>query len=207
MSLSAPNFVPPGWYPDPSGSRQWRVWTGSNWSEVTRPYGEANVTPRLAANFSLVRALRRMLGAGIIGVVGGLGLLVSVLAHWPGTADPTPEWFALVASNTAVALLALGSGVCAVGVRELRGHWSIDAFIPGVNFLVVSALVAQRLGRQSFVRNFAEVLLLTAFAASSHVDVWLGFAPMIVAFAQSMWMSALIDQLNGPSPADEAGAP
>lgn len=203
MSLSTPDAVPAGWYPDPSGARQWRVWTGSKWSEVTRPYGDLRATTPLAANLSLVHALRRVWSVGVVGVVGGLGLLVSVLAHWPGTAHPTPEWFALVASSTAVAMLALGSVAFAFGAKELRGRWSIDALIPGVNFLLVSALVAQRLGRQSFVRNFSEVVLLAAFAASSHADVWLGLAPMIVAFTQTLWVGALIDQLMGPSTIDE----
>jgi hypothetical protein len=173
---------------------------------VTRPYGDTKTPARLGANLSLVQALGRVWSVGVVGVVGGLGLLVSVLAHWPGTAHPTPEWFAQVASSTTVAMLAIGSLVCAFGARELRGHWSIDAFIPGVNFLLVSALVAQRLGRQSFVRNVADVVLLTAFAASSHADVWLGLAPMIVAFTQTLWVSALLDQLKGPSSIDDARA-
>jgi hypothetical protein len=142
----------------------------------------------------------------VAGVVGGLGLLVSVLAHWPGTAHPTPYWFALAASSAAVAMLALGSVVCAFGVRELRGRWSIDALIPGVNFLLVSALVAQRLGRSSLLRNSADVVLLVAFAASSHAHTWLGVAPAIVALSQTLWVSALIDQLKGP-PIDDASAP
>lgn len=199
--------MPAGWYPDPSGTRQWRVWTGSKWSEVTRPYGDPRLPARLATNLSLVQALGRVRGVGVVGVVGGLALLVSVLAHWPGTAHPTPEWFALIASGTALAMLALGSVACAFGAKELRGHWSIDAIIPGVNFLLVSALVAQRLGRHSFIRNIADVVLLAIFAASSHANVWLGVAPMIVAFTQTLWASALIDQLNGPSSIDDVRAP
>jgi len=206
VSFPTPEAVPAGWYPDPSGTRQWRVWTGSKWSEVTRLYGESSVPARLAANLSLVQALARVWSVGVVGVVGGLGLLVGVLAHWPGTAHPTPEWFALIASSTAVAMLAVGSVVCAFGARELRGRWSMEAFIPGVNFLLVSALVAQRLRRPSFVRNTADVVLLTAYAASSHAHAWLGVAPMIVAFSQTLWVSALVDQLKGPSTV-EASAP
>lgn len=207
MSLSTPEPVPAGWYPDPSGTRQWRVWTGTTWSEVTRPYGDPRATARLATNLSLVQALGRVRSVGVVGVVGGLGLLVSALAHWPGTAHPAPEWFALAASGTAVAMLVLGSVTFAFGTKELRGHWSVDAFIPGVNFLSVSALVAQRLGRQSFIRNVADVVLLAVFAASSHANAWLGVAPMIVAFTQALWASALIDQLKGPSSIDDARAP
>jgi hypothetical protein len=183
------------------------VWTGSKWSEVTRPYGDPRLPAGLATNLSLVQALGRVRGVGVVGVVGGFGLLVSVLAHWPGTAHPTPEWFALIATGTAVAMLALGSVACAFGAKELRGRWSIDAIIPGVNFLLVSSLVAQRLGRQSFIRNIADVVLLAVFAASSHANVWLIVAPMIVAFTQTLWASALIDQLKGPSSINDARAP
>jgi hypothetical protein len=165
------------------------------------------VPARLATNLNLVQALRRVWGLGVVGVVGGLGLLVSVLAHWPGTAQPTSEWFALVASSTAVAMLALGSVMCAFGAKELRGHWSIDAFIPGVNFLIVSTLVAQRLGRPSYVRNMATIGVLVIFATSFHTNVWLGFAPALVALGQSQWVRALVDQLMGPTSIDEASAP
>jgi hypothetical protein len=40
VSISATSPIPPGWYPDPAGARQWRVWTGTTWSDATRPYGE-----------------------------------------------------------------------------------------------------------------------------------------------------------------------
>jgi hypothetical protein len=65
-------------------------------------------------------ALRRVQSLGIVGVVGGLGLLVSVLAHWTGTTHPEPQWFADVASNVAVALLAVGVTTCAFGESLLR---------------------------------------------------------------------------------------
>src|SRR5580692_5309378 len=60
VSLSSPYDVPPGWYPDPSGTRQWRVWTGTTWSEVTRSYGEDDAVgaPRFTASLGLVLALR-----------------------------------------------------------------------------------------------------------------------------------------------------
>lgn len=206
MSLSTSTDVPPGWYPDPSGSRQWRVWTGAAWSELTRPYGDAVETPRFATNLALVQALRRVLGAGVVGVVGGLGLLVGVLAHWPGTAHPAPEWFALAASNTAVALLFVGTVVCAFGVKELKGHWSLDAFLPGVNLFIASALVTQRLGRLRAWRVVSEVVLLVVFAMSSRNDLWLFGGPMIVAYVETSWIGALIDQLNGPSTIDEESA-
>lgn len=197
MSTSATSPIPPGWYPDPAGAREWRVWTGTTWSEVTRPYGEPVKTPRLATSFSLLLALRRVQNVGIVGVLGGLGLLVSVLAHWPGTAHPTPEWFAIVASNVAVAFLVVGTAACAFGVKELEGRWSLAAFAPGVNLFIASALVRQRLGIRPAWRIISEIALLAVFVASSRDDLWLCVGPVIVAYLESTWFSTLIDGLSG----------
>lgn len=202
VSLSA-NTVPPGWYPDPSGSRQWRVWTGAAWSEVTRPYGDAVTVTRLSTSLSLIQAMRRVFGAGVVGVVGGIGLLVSVLAHWPGTAHPAPRWFALAASDAAVALIAVGSVVCAFGVKELRGRWSLEAFVPGVNLFIASVLVRRRLGQSRTWRIVSEVLLLALFAAAFHDELWLSVGPVIVAYVETSWFGAFIDQLSGPPSVDE----
>ena len=199
MSFPSASTVPPGWYPDPAGARQWRVWTGGDWSETTRPYGDPVQSTGFAASFPLIRALRRVFGVGVIGVLGGLGLLVSALTHWPGTSHPTTMWFALVASNFAVALLLVGSVACAFGVRELEGHWSPVAFLPGANLFIASALVTRRLGRRKVWRIISEVILLALFAVASRDDLWLCFAPVIVAYVETSWFGALIDQLTGPS--------
>ena len=206
MSFQALSTVPPGWYPDPSGSRQWRVWTGTQWSEATRPYGEPEEPTRVVANLMLAQTMRRVLRSGIVGVVGGLGLLVSALAHWTGTAHPAPRWFLLSALDVAVALLVIGSAVCAFGVKELKGKWSLEAFLPGVNLFFASALVAKRLGRNQSWRVLSEVVLLVLFVMSLHADLWLAIGPMIVAYIETSWFGALVDQLNGPS-IDEVIAP
>jgi hypothetical protein len=199
VTFATPAPVPAGWYPDPAGDRQWRVWNGTTWTDVTRPYGEPADVTRFASNLELVQALRRVFNAGIIGVLGGLGLLVSVLAHWPGTAHPTPRWFALVASDVAVALLVVGTVVCAFGVRELQGRWSLEAFVPGVNLFVASALVTRRLGRTKLWRIVSEIGLLALFAIASRNDLWLCAGPVIVAYVETSWFAALIDQLSGPA--------
>lgn len=198
MSSSLPAAVPPGWYPDPAGLRQWRVWTGTEWSEVTRSYPAPVVSTSLAANLPLLQALRRILVAGIAGVLGGLALLVSALAHWPGTAHPTPWWFALSASNVAVALLVVGSVVCAFGVKELNGRWTLEAFLPGVNLFVASLLVTRRLGRSKVSRVVAEMVVLALFVFAARDDLWLCVGPIAVAYVETSWFSALIDQLTGP---------
>jgi hypothetical protein len=190
---SAP--VPSGWYPDPSGARQWRVWTGSQWSELTRPYGDAATAPSIATDLSLIQALHRLVRYGIAGSFAGIGILVSVLAHWPGTAHPVSEWFAVAACNVAVALLLIGSAGFAFAARELEGHWTPWAFIPGVNLFVVNVVVTQRLGGKPLRRVGAEIVLMGLFIAQFHADTWLCVAPVIVAVGQSQWVATLIDEM------------
>ena len=73
-----------------------------------------------------------------------------------------------MASDVGVALLLVGSVVCAFGVRELDGRWSLAALLPGVNLFVASALVTRRLGRLQAWRIVAEVILLVTFAVGAH---------------------------------------
>jgi hypothetical protein len=173
------------------------VWTGVDWSEVTRPFGAPGAATTVANSLALLQALRRVRVVGIVGVLGGLTLLVSVLAHWPGTAHPAPRWFAVSASNVALALLIVGTVVCAFGVKELRGRWTLEAFVPGVNLFVASVVVTRRLGRTRVWRVVAEVILLVLFAVAAHDDLWLCSGPIVVAYLETSWFSALIDQLTG----------
>jgi hypothetical protein len=203
VSSSPSDNIPPGWYPDPSGARQWRVWNGTSWADLTKPYGLVTAAAQLAIDLPLIQALRRVRVAGVIGVVGGTGLLVGLVAHWPGTAHPIPQWFAFAASQLALALLIVGTVVCAFGVKELEGHWSIGAVVPGVNFFMACALVSKRLGRLRSWRLFFEMLLLVVFALSASADPWLFVGPMVVAFVETSWLCALIDQLSGPPTTNE----
>jgi Protein of unknown function (DUF2510) len=194
VSLSAIS-VPTGWYPDPSGARQWRVWTGTQWSELTRPYGEVTPAPSIVSDLSLIQALHRLVRYGIAGDFAGISILVSVLAHWPGTAHPVSEWFGVAACNVAVALILVGSACFAFAARELEGRWTPWAFIPGVNLIAVNAVVTRRLGGQPIRRVGAEVVLMVLFVAQFHAEVWLCVAPVIVAVGESQWIATLIDHL------------
>jgi len=138
--------TPAGWYPDPSGERQWRVWNGREWSSVTKPfarYSPLQVTP---SPLDVRRALYLLQRYAIVACFGGLGLLLSTLAHWPGTSTPAPAPWASVAGIVAIGLLFSGSVVVASAVRALQGHWSLDAFIPGLNILSINVLIARRVG-------------------------------------------------------------
>jgi len=195
-----PPTPPPGWYPDPDGTRHWRVWTGTQWSSVTRPYGEAPASVTTwVPHFPLTLALARLRRVGVLGVTAGLGLLVGVIVHWPGTAHPVPRWFALVSSDLAIAALVVGTVACAFAVRELEGRWSLEAWLPGVNFFVASALVARRLGRRAPWRLVSEVLLLVMFTLWYRQDPWVALGPVLVAYAETSWIQALIDRVSDAS--------
>lgn len=184
---SATSPAPPGWYPDPGGERQWRVWTGTEWSDTTRPYD----APRSAtATYGSAPAyLHRY---GVVSLFAGLGLLVSVLAHWPGTAHPSPAWFALAASDLAIGLLTLGSVLYALGARALLGRWTPMAFVPGVNVLFVSGLLGEVLeGRWPTRRVVAEAVILTLFVAGAHAQAWLAVAPVLVGLTHLGALGAL----------------
>jgi hypothetical protein len=162
---------------------------------LTRPYGEAAPARSIVSDLSLIQALHRLVRYGIAGDFAGISILVSVLAHWPGTAHPVSEWFAVAACNVAVALILISSTYFAFAVRELEGHWTLWAFIPGVNLFVVNALVTTRLGGQPFRRVGAELVLMVLFIAQFHSEPWLCVAPVIVAVGQSQWITTLIDHL------------
>lgn len=199
MSISSTNSPPPGWYPDPSGERQWRVWTGTTWSELTRPYGEVVSAPSFVDSLPLINALNLLVRFGIVSFYSGLGLVVSTLAHWPGTHQPTPLWFAEAASDFGVGLLVVGSVVFALALHELEGRWTPLAFIPGVNILAVDALVTVRLSAKSATRRvLADLVLLGLFVIEAHSQPWLAVALVVVAFGQLQWTAALVDELCPP---------
>jgi hypothetical protein len=167
---------------------------------LTRPYGDAVPARSIVTDLSLIQALHRLVRYGIAGDFAGISILVSVLAHWPGTAHPVSEWFAVAACNLAVALLIIGTACFAVAGRELEGRWTPWAFVPGLNLFVVNAMVTRRLGGQPLRRVGAEAILMVIFIAQFHNEVWLCVAPVIVAVGQSQWIATLIDYLLNSSP-------
>jgi hypothetical protein len=109
------------------------------------------------------------------------------------------EWFAVAACNVAVALIIIGSACFAFAARELMGHWTPWAFIPGVNLIAVNTVVTRRLGGQPLRRVGAEVVLMVLFVAQFHAEVWLCVAPVIVAVGESRWIATLIEHLLSSS--------
>ncbi len=182
MSPTVNQTVPPGWYPDPGGSRSWRVWNGHEWTAMTRPFGEPTSTIDAVGG---AVALGRVTRVGVVAFFAGLGLLASTLAHWPGTAEPTPRWFALSASDLAVALLLLATVLYAVAARTLGGTLAL-AVIPAVNVLYVSALVNTQLHGPVLAqrRLLGEGVLLALVVFQLHAQPWLAVVPAFIAFVQ-----------------------
>jgi hypothetical protein len=146
----------------------------------------------------LIGALHRLVLYGIVAFFAGLGLVVNVLGHWPGTANPAPVWFATSALTVGIGLLVIGSVCFSLAARELEGHWTLEGVIPGINMLVVSGLVTQRLGGRSPAwRVGTEVVLLAVFISQSHSELWLGVAPALVTLDHMRWTTALLDRLTG----------
>ena len=200
MTLGAAGPVPAGWYPDPGGDPQWRVWTGAQWSSVTRPYGERPTARALVDSLATINALHRVTRYGVAAVLSGLGLVVSVLAHLPGSAHPLSRALTIVLLDAAAAMIILGSIAYAAAGRALAGGWRPWTVVPGLNAAIVSSLVARRLEdprpARRLVMNVAAVVL---FAARVRYDPYLGVLPALVAADLMIGAQRLVAQLAGPS--------
>jgi hypothetical protein len=198
--------VPAGWYPDPSGERQWRVWNGSEWSNVTRPYAERVDTPGTATfgveELAVINTLRRLTQFGILAYYAGFGLLASLIVHWPGHAHPVSPRFASATLGAAMGLTLIGAITFAASVRALRGRWTLDAVLPVVNTFASSYWMSRRLGiNNPAPRLFIDAVITTGFVALVAAQPWVGIALASVAFSQLARAYVLIDRLSGTASA------
>lgn len=196
MSEHLPNTVPSGWYPDPSGAPQWRVWTGSRWSELTKPYGPRPAGEEVLPTLRSIQAVHRVLRYGIVGFLGGFGVLVGTLGHLPHSAHPAPTSFYWVASALALALVLFGSLALGVAVSALNGKLTPVALVPGLNFLAFSALATKRLGGKPGRRIASEALLLLIFATQLRHSPLYCLVLGMVALDQMRWTRVLLEKLD-----------
>ncbi len=199
----AVDTVPPGWYPDPTGERQWRVWNGLQWSDVTRPYGTrdafADSTVLGQPELETLGTLRRLTQFGILAYYAGFALLVGLITHWPGHAHAVSARFAGAALGAGVGLTVIGSLSFATCVRGLRGRWTPEALIPVINTFAASYWMSRRLGLTGFrFRLFADVLITVGFTLLCGSQPWVGVALAGVAFTQLARAYLVIDQMSGP---------
>lgn len=194
--------VPAGWYPDPSGERQWRVWNGAEWSTVTRPYAApsepASPSTFGVAELAMLNTLRRLTQFGVLAYYAGFALLVSVIVHWPGHAHPVSARFASATLGAAIGLLLIGAISFAASVHALRGRWTIDGVIPVWNTFAASYWMSRRLAiANPAPRLMVDALITVGFVALVGTQPWVGVALASVAFAQLARAYVLIDRLSG----------
>lgn len=79
MSEAASESPPKGWYPDPTGAPQWRIWNGTTWSEHVRDF--TSPAPSLATSLEAIRATAMLERGGAACFFAGIGLLIDVHHH------------------------------------------------------------------------------------------------------------------------------
>lgn len=198
--MTEPTPVPPGWYPDPAGERRWRVWTGSQWSTTTRPFDVVGETATTRVAETL--AAHRLERYGVGGVCAGLGLAVSVAAHWPGTAHPMNATAATALMALALALAAVGTASYALFGRDLLGRWAWPLVVPAINVAAVSSLVTRRLGDPGPGRRaLIDFMVATAYAALYRTYPVLAVVPALVAADLALSLSRLGSASGAPTTA------
>lgn len=163
-------LTPPGWYPDPSGQAQWRVWTGSQWSTLTRPYNSSPPsTPRIVASLTRVQAIARVRYLATLGYFGGLNLLASLFRDWPKGSHPFSDFWLLPLLGLAGSLLILAWVVSAQAIRTFQDNWTFWALLPFGNLLMVMGLIRKDLFGPLARSNSGDLvgLAMWLFVASS----------------------------------------
>lgn len=180
-----PRVAPPGWYPDPSGAAQWRVWNGSTWTEVVRPFDESR-PESVVHDLASLRSQHRLRGYGVLAQFLGLGLLSASL-----NAVLVPRWFFAMAFGSGVGLTVIGSASFAIAARHLRGYWYFSDVVPALNVLSWTML-ALRHDRSLFTLTGQRMWRVIIFCS---VVLWASpfeGAPL-AALASIQWY--LVDQL------------
>lgn len=170
----------------------WRAWNGREWSEVTRPYAPSSPLPTL--DLVTLVVLARVRSWGVASYFLGLALAVGAVAHLPGHAQPDSPVVASALLGIGTGLF-LGGSICfALGVRVLRGRWSIDAVLPFVNVLSLSTLVSRGLELpQTTPRIVSEAVITVVFILYFREASFLALALGALALSHVTRLRWLID--------------
>ena len=208
---------PAGWYPDPAGQRQWRVWNGHSWADATKSFGDDPHSA--AATVPAVRAHDALVRYGVMSYFAGAGLLIDAIHHRPAPfSNSTPGSF-LIMSIFGAALFLVGHLCYARALTTLLDGRQPIVVIPILNLLAWARYVFLRgsysfpvLWRTSGTRTDAVsgagttqlflVLFLVGYAFSPlPSNAWLSVGshllPAFVAYVNLRWATQLRHDLAG----------
>lgn len=187
--------VPPGWYPDPSGEKQWRVWNGKEWSDITRAYVASSATSLLSVD--QIRVLYGLRRYGILSFFAGAGMILGLVHYWPGSLHPVPWWFSNFYVALGAALLFLGYASFTRAALQLEESTTISAFVPLVNIVFVTLLCQHRL-QNPFLRRvvISEAFLFVIVAAGIGISPWLIIIPALLSAQHFYWTNVLLDRAS-----------
>jgi hypothetical protein len=192
--------VPAGWYPDPSGEPQWRVWNGGAWTALTRPFGTTpDRRPFTPADLELERTLRWYARLGLPAWFVGFVALVNALWYGPAAPHPLPLWERAGLLGVGVVGLTLGTVLLAFTLRALEGRWSASALCPGFNLFAVSSLLSQRLSMPVGRRLLTLAVSLGLFAWRVRVMPAFAVLPGLAALDGATALAIVRRELTGTS--------
>lgn len=141
MTNAQVDSPPKGWYPDPTGAPQWRIWNGTTWSEHVR--GFSAPAPPLVSSLEAVRATALLERGGAASYFAGVGLLIDVAHHHAGLDARSPDLFAtLVLLGSALTLFGHVSFARASTLIATHDRWL--AAVPVVNALMWAGWACER---------------------------------------------------------------
>lgn len=188
--------IPSGWYPDPSGRPQWRVWTGSQWSTVTRPYqAQTPPTKQLFASLHRVKVIFSARFLAPLGYLAGLNLGASTFNHWPSRSGSgfTP-WLALL-FGLSVFLIVIAWALAARAVRSFQDHWTFWALLPLGNLIILTSLLRRELLNVPSRLISSDLIGLSMWLIVAGQTPWAGLITALIAMAQVQLFTVYLDNV------------
>jgi hypothetical protein len=132
---------PKGWYPDPTGAPQWRIWNGTTWSEHVR--GFSAPVPPLVSALEAVRATATLERGGAASFFAGAALLIDAAHHHAGLVARSANLYATIVV-VGLALAVFGHVAFARAGATIAGHHRWLAAVPVLNVLMWAGWACER---------------------------------------------------------------
>ncbi len=188
--------APSGWYPDPSGQDQWRVWTGLQWSNVTRPFHSGRASAReVLASLDRVRSIARVRYLAPLGYFTGLNLLASILTNWPTGSNPFSKFWLLPLLGMVVFCLVMAWAITAQAVRSFQSHWTFWALLPIGNLLVLMGLLRRELLGNTAHSTMNDAVGMAMWMIVVTTTPFAGIITALIAFAQIQLTNAYLENV------------